>query len=511
MDYIDQFIESKLNRAKIQYPLPDLKPILEETYGVIVYQEQVMEIARKIGGYSLGQADILRRAMGKKKLDVMAKQKEKFIKGAIENKYSEKDAEKIFELLIPFAGYGFNKSHAAAYSVLAYKTAYLKANYPAEFMAANLTNEIHNTDKLAEYIEEARGMGIEIRPPDINLSETDFTVVDGKIIYGLLGVRNAGGAVVDAIIEERQKGGTFKDIHDFLERVDLKVANRKVCETLIKAGVFNSLGENRATLFANLDKLLDAAHRKKEFSMYGQASLFESVEDSGIEEIAIERIAEYPQKQLLDWEKENLGFFFSGHPLDEFKKAIRKNTTLNLTNAGSASAEREYSIIGLLKNVKEIITKNGKKMAFGTIEDYNGSIELVIFSDIFEKYRDILVNEQVIAVRGKIDLSRGDPKFIVSSFNEVKNILDDGADEEKPAREVHILLSGNFYIKENLGKLKEFCASKKGTCSLFLHPENTGNGNGNGTYLKSSIKVPADEEFLEKLRHFPQVMKVWKE
>ncbi len=511
MEFIDQFIESKSDKSKIQYPLPALESVLKETYGVIVYQEQVMEIARIVGGYSLGQADILRRAMGKKKVDVMAKQKEKFVKGAIDKGYSEKDAERIFDLLIPFAGYGFNKSHAAAYSVLAYKTAYLKANYPAEFMAANLTNEIHDTDKLSEYILETRGMGIEITPPDINLSDVNFSVTDGKIVYGLLGIKNAGGAVVDAIVNERTQNGPYADIHDFLERVDLKVANRKVLETLVRTGVFDSLGENRATLFANIDKLLDSAHRKKELAMYGQASLFDSVEDSGFEELEIARLQEYPKKQLLDWEKENLGFFFSGHPLDEFRKAIKSHTNINLARAEDASSDKEYSLIGVLKNVKEIITKTGKKMAFGLMEDYNGSIELVIFSDVFEKYRDILVNDQVLAVKGKIDLSRGEPKMIVNGFMEVKSIVEEEQAYEKPAKAIHILLSGKFYMTENLSKLKGFCEEKKGNCSLYLHPESADGENGTVIKAGNGMKVACDDEFLEALRHFPQVMKVWKE
>jgi len=270
MEYIDQFVDAKRGRTPIRYPLPELEPILKETYGVIVYQEQVMEIARQVAGFSLGEADILRRAMGKKKHEVMAKQKVKFLRGAAAKGYPTGVAEKIFELLVPFAGYGFNKSHAAAYSLLAYQTAYLKANHPAEFMAANLTNEITSTDKLAEYIAEARAMGLETLPPDSNLSDRNFTVQAGRIVYGLLGIKNVGTTAVERILEERSRSGPFTGLLDFLERLDLKVVNRKVVETLIACGVFDRLGENRATLAHNLDRLLEAVASSKESRRFGR-------------------------------------------------------------------------------------------------------------------------------------------------------------------------------------------------------------------------------------------------
>lgn len=510
MEHIDQFIESKLNPGRITYPLPELKTVLKETYGVIVYQEQVMEIARIVAGFSLGQADILRRAMGKKKAKVMDQMWEKFLAGAIKKGYSKEVADRIFKLLIPFAGYGFNKSHAAAYSILAYQTAYLKANFPAEFMAANLTNEITNPEKLAEYIHEVREMGIDIQPPAINLSEKYFTVVDDKIVYGLVGVRNVGGAAVDAILACRKEEGAFRDFIDFLERVDSKTVNRKVLETLIRSGLFDHTGENRATLFANLDRFLDHAHHKKEMKLYGQASLFDGVTDEGLFEIEFDRIPEYPQKQLLDWEKEYLGFFFSGHPLDKYRKVIRIQTNLDLSRAGEAIPDRTYTIVGILKNIKEIITKNGKKMAFGLIEDFKGTIELVVFNKTFEKYRDILQNDMVIAVTGRIDLKRGEPKFIVNDFLEIKDDFLEECMSKAPTNAIHILLSGNVYQKEYLYKLKEFCLKKKGSCTLYLHPDS---GNGKNEYIKagSDIRVCADKEFIDKLLEFPHVAQVWEE
>ncbi|MBN2738517.1 MAG: DNA polymerase III subunit alpha [Spirochaetales bacterium] len=507
MENIDQFIEGKFNPKKIKYPLPELEPILKDTYGVIVYQEQVMEIARKVAGFSLGQADILRRAMGKKKVQVMNKMKEMFVEGALKQGYSQKVADDIFELLIPFAGYGFNKSHAAAYSVLAYQTAYLKANFPAEFMAANLTNEITNPDKLAEYIREVREMHIEIKPPDINLSEKLFTVVDGKIVYGIKGVKNVGSAAVEAIIRERDKG-PYEDFIHFLERVDLKVVNKKVLETLIQCGLFDSMKQNRATLFSHLEQMMEVAGNRKERKMYGQSSLFDNFEDAGFQEIQINPVAEYPQKQLLDWEKQFLGFFFSGHPLDKYAQMIKLHSTLDLSKAAEAIPSEEYTLIGILKSTREIMTKTGKKMAFGLMEDFKGAIELVFFSKPFEKYQNILVTDQVLAIKGKIDLSRGDPKLLVDSVHEIEDMSDEPAPPPKRFREVHILLSGSFYNTENLQRLREYCQANKGGCELFLHTEE----NGRGKVIKAGndIRVSASESFIEKLYDYDQVSRVWK-
>jgi DNA polymerase-3 subunit alpha len=282
-------------------------------------------------------------------------------------------------------------------------------------------------------------------------------------------------------------------------------------ETLIRSGLFDRTGENRATLFANLDRFLDHAHHKKEMKMYGQASLFDGVTDEGLFEIEFERIPEYPQKQLLDWEKEYLGFFFSGHPLDKYRQLIKMQTDLDLSQPGDALPNRSYTIVGILKNIKEIITKTGKKMAFGLIEDFKGSIELVVFTKTFEKYRDILQNDMVIAVTGRIDLKRGEPKFIVNDFLEIKDTLMEEAEAKKAPRAVHIVLNGNVYHKEHLFQIKDFCLKKKGPCVLYLHPR--GSGNGNDVYIKAGmeIRVSSDQEFINKLLEFPHVARVWKE
>ena len=519
MEFIDKFIKAKRGIVPIEYPLPDLKDILEETYGVIVYQEQVMEIARKVAGFSLGQADILRRAMGKKKPEVMTQQKARFVEGALSNGYSKKIADQIFELLIPFAGYGFNKSHAAAYAVLAYQTAYLKANYPAEFMAANLTNEINSTDKLSEYIAESRDMGLEILPPDINLSDKDFTVVDGRIVYGLRGIKNVGSAAVDEILAERRKNGKFTDFVQFLERVDSKVANRKVLETLICCGVFDRCGNdqdgrdrdrsdlkgrvNRATLHNNLDRILEMVSQYKESRRYGQVTLFD-LHSEGVFEVEWEQFEEWPALERLNHEKQNLGFYFSGHPLDKFKKLMEAQVNLDLAVLDRAQTERTYTVIGLLKEIKEINTRTGKRMAFGQLEDFRGTVELVIFSKTYEECRELLTKDRVLAVNGKIDRSRGEAKL------KVEKIQEPGHLKKQEPREIHVRFARDQADEELFLRLRDFMVDQPGKCSVYFHL------NGSGTQeivIKASpqISLTPTDEVLQEVRDYAAVEEVWSE
>jgi len=504
MEYIDQFIDAKNGKKRIQYPLPELEPILEETYGVIVYQEQVMEIARQVAGYSLGEADILRRAMGKKKVDVMARQKVKFLKGAAAKGYSGAQAEKIFELLVPFAGYGFNKSHAAAYSLLAYQTAYLKANYPAEFMAANLTNEINSTDKLSEYIAEARTMGLEVLPPDINVSEQEFTVREGKIVYGLRGIKNVGSAAVDHIVEERNQGGAFKDLLEFLKRLDLKTVNRKVVETLIRCGLFDNLGTGRAVLMHNLDRILETVNSFKEIQKYGQTTLFDPLEENE-SPLIMEPCPPWPALEKLTHEKQNLGFYFSGHPLDKYRNHIQNHGNLDLSRLTACSAQRTYTVIGILKEIKEITTRTGRRMAFAQLEDFRGTVELVLFSDVFEKSRERLVGDSVMVARGRIDNSRGEPKLLVES------LLDPEELKDKQARAVHLRFASAEGNEEQFLRLRDFIVDKPGDCGVYFHVR--GNGASGEVVIKASphITLSAEDRVLAEVREHPLVEDVWKE
>jgi DNA polymerase-3 subunit alpha len=504
MEYIDQFIDAKNGKKRIQYPLPELEPILEETYGVIVYQEQVMEIARQVAGYSLGEADILRRAMGKKKVDVMARQKVKFLKGAAAKGHSSAQAEKIFELLVPFAGYGFNKSHAAAYSLLAYQTAYLKANYPAEFMAANLTNEINSTDKLSEYISEARTMGLEVLPPDINVSEQEFTVRDGKIVYGLRGIKNVGSGAVDHIVEERNRGGAFKDLMDFLKRLDLKTVNRKVVESLIRCGLFDGLGTGRAVLIHNLDRILETVNSYKEIQKYGQTTLFDPLEEEE-SPLIMEPCDPWPALEKLTHEKQNLGFYFSGHPLDKYRNHIQNHCDLDLGRMTACSTQRTYTVIGILKEIKEITTRTGRRMAFAQLEDFRGTVELVLFSDVYEKSRQRLVGDSVVVVRGRIDNSRGEPKLLVES------LLDPDELRERTARAVHLRFASAEVNEEQFLRLRDFIVGKPGDCGVYFHIR--GNGASGEIVIKASphITLSAEDRVLAEVREHPLVEDVWKE
>jgi DNA polymerase-3 subunit alpha len=505
MEFIDQFVEAKRGRSPIRYPLPELEPILKETYGVIVYQEQVMEIARQVAGFSLGEADILRRAMGKKKPEVMAKQKVKFLKGAATKGYPPGVAEKIFELLVPFAGYGFNKSHAAAYSLIAYQTAYLKANCPAQFMAANLTNEIASTDKLAEYIGEARAMGLEVLPPDINRSDRNFTVQEGRIVYGLLGIKNVGTAAVDQILAERGKGGPFGGLLDFLERLDLKVVNRKVVETLVNCGLFDSLGENRATLAHNLDRLLEAVASSREERRYGQAVLFDALGEEGPMKMELEKEPEWPQLELLNHERLNLGFYFSGHPLDKYRRQIQDCVDLDLGALGQASAERSFTVIGLLKEVKEIVTRSGRRMAFATLEDQKGSVELVVFADVFEMSRALLTSDRVVAAVGRLDRSRGEPKLKVERLLPPEELV------PRPPRAVHVRFAARGADEQEFLRLRDLMVGKPGDCTVYFHIR--GDGEGGEIVIKASpqLALAAAEDVLSLVRSSPLVEEVWKE
>ncbi len=503
MQYIPQFIDSKMGRMPIKYPHPNLKEVLKPTYGVIVYQEQVMKVAQIIGGFSLGKADILRRAMGKKKVKEMEQMKIEFISGAKNQGYSEKQASDIFEMLKPFAGYGFNKSHAAAYSVVAYKTAYLKANFPAEFMAANLTNEINSPDKLTQYINETKVMGIKILPPDINLSDKKFTVENGSIVYGLVGIKNIGEAAVDEIINTRKEKGKFESFLDFLYKVDLRGVNRKVIESLIKCGAFDSFNTGRATLNHNLDTMLEYTNKRKESEMFGQTSLFDNSTETRLPELRMETVEEWPQMDNLKNEKELLGYYFSGHPLDKYKRIWKKSTNLDLSNLEHLSADRKYTIMGMINDVRVIQTKRGKPMAFVQLEDFNGSIELVVFSRIWEEKGMLIQKDGISGFSGKIDLSRDNPKFIVDDVFPPENL------KKVKTSEIHIKMNRAICQEEELVSFREYLMDFIGNCTVFLHLP-SGNS-GNDTVIKASrqIKLEPSGNVIESIKEYPNIEDVW--
>ena len=505
MENLDTFIDNKLGKKQIEYPLPALEPVLKETYGIPVYQEQVMQMAQVVAGFSLGQADILRRAMGKKKPEEMLKMKEKFLQGAKAKGYDQKTGERIFELLFAFSGYGFNKSHSAAYAIPAYHTIWLKANHPAEFIAANCTNDMADTDRLAQLIREAREMGIEVLPPDVNVSLKEFTVEKGKIVFGLLGIKNVGSGAVDAIIAEREANGPFKSIMDFFDRIDTHELNRKVAEALIITGAFDTLGETRATLMKNVERVMDAAARSREAKRYGQVSLFEGVTDVPAVTVELERVPELPSSELLEAERQNLGFFFSGHPLDKWKEVIEHTVNADLSQKETFANERAVTLVGILSEVREIRTRNGRLMAFGQLADYKGAIECIFFSDIYEQKRPLIASDAIVGVQGKIDTTRGDAKL------KVDDIMEPGNLPQRPAQAVHVRLRDEVGSEESLHQMREYLLDQRGGCSLFFH---LGNGNGGGETVvqaSSQIRVAGSDEVLAGLKEYPQVADVWTE
>lgn len=434
MDQIPRYIANKKDTEHAIYTHPALKPILEVTYGCMVYQEQVMQIVRDLAGYSLGRADLVRRAMGKKKLEVMAKEREIFIHGQVDeegnvivpgcvrNGIDEKSADKIFDEMAEFAKYAFNKSHAAAYAVVSYQTAYLKAYYPEEFMAATLNSFLGNLDKVPYYIEECRRLKIEILKPDINKSETKFTVDNGKIRFGMGSIKNVGTVAVDSIVEERKKHGEYKSFTEFCERIQGEAVNKKCIESLIKAGAFDEFEQTRSTLMASFEEILDSISDSSKKNFKGQVSMFDlassSEEEQDLEKLkyTYHTLKEYSDKELLSMEKEMLGLYISGHPLAELKEKIEKNTNISTLNITEAIEEQEETgrfplkdgqvvkFAGIIDSIKKKYTKNNKIMAFVNMEDLYGNIEVIVFENAYQSAGNSLMEDNVVLVEGRLSI-----------------------------------------------------------------------------------------------------------
>ncbi|HLW73117.1 MAG TPA: DNA polymerase III subunit alpha, partial [Candidatus Babeliales bacterium] len=411
---VDDFIERRHGRQKIKYLFPELEPILAETFGVIVYQEQVMKIASAIGGYSLGEADILRRAMGKKKAEVMAEQSAIFVEKAAAKGFDGKKAQELFDLLAYFAGYGFNKSHSAAYALIAYQTAYLKANYLPEFLACLISLEATHPDKMAFYLQETKDLGITLLPPDINRSNIDFSAIEGNILFGLQGIKNVGLTALENIIEERDKKGPFKDLLDFCKRVDLRTANKRVIESLICAGAFDTLHGNRAQQFNEIEHIIDLATTHKKNALTGQMDLFAIANKnvSNDNELYIfAPLSEWTDRDKLEKEREVIGFYISSHPLETYKKQLAwfAIELFEQATEKAKTATGEYSTIscGLLKTRKDIITKKGDRMSFLQFEDMSGTAEIIAFPKTFARAEKWLSSHHVFIIKGVVDVVEG--------------------------------------------------------------------------------------------------------
>ncbi len=465
---VDDFVNTKHGKMMAKYPLPQLEPILKETYGVIVYQEQVMKIANVLANYSLGDADILRRAMGKKIPEVMAAEKEKFMAGAAANKLPLDKAEHIFDLMAKFAGYGFNKSHSAAYALIAYQTAYLKAHCPAQFMAALLSCDVNNTDKVVLYISECKDHDIEVLPPDINESDKDFTVVNDRIRFGLAAVKNVGGAALDSIMEVRKEDGPYASLEDFCNRIDSRKVNRRVIESLIKAGAFDSLGAKRSQLFAILDQAMEQAQAAQRDRLSGQISLFSLMpEDVMVQAASIELpdIPEWAEKEKLAFEKETVGFYLTGHPLDNYRQEIKAVADTDLASLAQWGDNQPVRVGGLVRNLKEHKSKKGERMGFMTLEDTSGTVEVVIFPDTFAQCVHLLDSDEPIIVQGTNKKDERGAKIIADAVDSLETA------QVKYTSGARILLQSDRVSRRKLEDLKRMMHKYHGPCpvSLTLH------------------------------------------
>lgn len=558
MDYIPQYIDGKWKPETIHYPDPCLEGLLKETYGVMVYQEQVMLVSQKIAGFSLGASDELRRAMGKKKPDVLMKKKNDFIEGALKQGFTEKHADDIFEIMIPFAGYGFNKSHAAAYTVLAYRTGWLKCHYPAAFMAANLTNELTSTDGVPQYIEESKRMGLTVVPPDINESYSEFDAVGDRIIFAFRGMKGMGKEAADAIVNERNKNGPYKSFMDFLERciplqetstdsetgkvTKKSLLNSKSVEVCIKTGAFDKLGQNRPTLLLNMEEAIKYVNDKNNGTDNGQGDLFGDTDEKVYADFQFKEVPDLPTMEKLNLEMEVIGCYVSGHPLDDYKDVIKKCVTLTSTDMVRASQEaaiekaslqanganswaarntgKIHTVLGFLHDLHIIRTKKGTgpEMAFAKLQDYSGEIELTFFPSVWNDkvdknsgqitkeglYRKIK-DQTITAFKGKVEAKEnfedGAPAFLVESLEDANSL------KEKSIQEVHISLESNFHDEKAIAEIKEFLFEKSGNCSVYFHLKTQ-----QGMYIvkgNQQLLVASDPDTLYELESFPLVERVW--
>jgi DNA polymerase-3 subunit alpha len=467
MELIPEFIKRRHGEIEIKYEHPLLEPIARETYGILIYQEQVMQAAQILAGFTLGAADILRRAMGKKKVEEMQKQREKFVKGCAEhNKIPKAKADQIFDLLEKFAGYGFNKSHAAAYAIVAYQTAYLKANYPVEFFCAMMTNDMGDTDKLAQYIAEAREFGIEVLQPDVNESGVYFAPArDGKAIrFGLAAIKGVGEAAVEAILKARNEGGKFKALSDLCERVDGHSLGRKTLEALIKTGACDCFGQTRATLFAQIERTLARAASILSDKQKGQSSLFGALEEKAppMPE-AISNLPEWPQHELLAHEKELLGFYVTGHPLTPFAPILEKYALANTAKLSELPNRSLTRIGGLIAAVQHGVSKkSGKPYSMVTLEDLEGSVQVLCMNENYDKFRSLLETNKAILVVGEVNTGDDRPKIFPQEIMPLEDA------PKKFTKQVHLRLHTAHLKPEDLDAARELAAAHPGKCPLLL-------------------------------------------
>ncbi len=455
---VTDFINGRHGKKKVSYMHPLLEPILKETFGVILYQEQVMQIVQVLAGFSLGQADLMRRAMGKKKMAILAAQKESFLDGAAKNGIDVKLAEEIFDLMTHFANYGFNKSHSAAYAMVAYETAYLKAHYPQEFMAAMLSSVMDTSDKVGVYIEQCRKHNIPVLPPDINASKASFSVDGEAIRFGMAAIRNVGDNAIAAIVEAREKQGAFISLVDFCTKVDMRIVNKRVLESLIKAGAFDSLKAKRSQLLAVVEKAVDLAVARRRDRESGQLDLFGS--DEPAEELRLPDIDELPPEQLLAHEKEMTGFYITGHPLDKYREFMEHFiSSKKLQNGGRSLDHKLVRFAGTITSAKRVATKKGDTMCFLEIEDFFDKVEIVVFPKVFYQCMNVLTPDMAVVVKGRVDAADEQVKLLAEAVTPLSEYAPD----------VRIRIKKEQEDASIFDRLKEIFQENRGKSTVFLH------------------------------------------
>lgn len=470
----EDFIKRKHGKIPVEYPHPMLEPVLKETYGVILYQEQVMRIASVMGGFSLGQADLLRRAMGHKESDVLLAQRQAFLEGAEKQGVSSEVANHVFDLMVHFAGYGFNKSHSVCYAWIAWQTAYLKAHFRPEFMAAMMTCYNGDRGKVSRYIANSRKHGVKLVAPNVNRSRASFAASGNTILFGLSGIQHLGDAAVESIIEAREKDGPFTSLSDFLERVDGRTVNARACESLIKCGALDDLGANRPQMLEALPQAMSNAAMVREDRQSGQISLFGQSEP--VHEVAYKPLPDASAREKIDWERQLLGFYVSGHPLDRFKNEMKQCVPLSeLEGEGRVTLDGKLITVGgIINHVKGMVTKKGAPMGYITLEDFTGEIEVVVFPSAWEKYRELLRNDAAILLSGRVQANERTVHILaerIALLDDVKQRKEDQIAQRGHIRALHLYLDEWHESAEVSRQLAVILKRHHGQIPVFLHME----------------------------------------
>jgi DNA polymerase-3 subunit alpha len=491
---IDDFISRKHGKKKVTYDLPELKEILEETYGVMLYQEQVMRIASRLAGFSLGEADLLRRAMGKKKREEMAAQRKKFVDGCEANKIPSKKAEKIFDLMAEFAGYGFNKSHSCAYALLAYQTAYLKTHYPVEFMTALLTSETGNTEKVVKYIHESRGMGITVMPPDVNSSDLDFTPVGDAIRFGLRAIKNVGENTVRGILEARAELGRFTSLFQFTDAVDSRLLNRRVLESLIKSGALDSLGNPRAQMFAAIDRAMERGQRRQRDRTSGQSGLFGAAAAAATApaEEPLPEAEEWAEHELLASEFATLGFYISGHPLAKHAARLKDLGVVDLSLLEGRRNGEEITVAGIVVSTRPMRSRKGDKWAIVSLQDMTAAAEVLAFPEAFARLGGTLKSAGPLILKARVNVEEVGTRLVVMEARVLE-----GAPGGVRALRVRVDLAGDVMDEFTLDRLRELFASKPGQCPVVF---DLLSADGSAATLRAQQRVRLDDDLLVAVR-----------